>query len=169
MIKPTKILAAASVLTMLILPTAHAYDWQTPLIWKWLIGIAAPALEDHDARIDVLESAPDTIHTHTYVVDANGLRVGDSEYNSSGWVRFDTSRGPYIVDLEISTGDGFIPFNTCYSQLEPDDDTDTSPFYRRACVANNMLYRYGRIFPPVPPIFVRDIPSYVPPFRLAIE
>lgn len=165
--KTTKILVTASAVVLMTGTIAKANsDWMLPLLWGWAINTAAPALEDHDARIDVLESAPDTIHTHTYVVDANGLRVGDSEYNSSGWVRFDTSLGPYIVDLEISTGDGFIPFNTCASQLESDDDT--GPFYRRACVTNNMLYRFGR-FPYPPSIFVRDIPSYVPPFRLAIE
>ena len=41
---------------LLVSPTAFAYDWQTPLMWDWVLSTANPKLNEHESEITTLQS-----------------------------------------------------------------------------------------------------------------
>jgi hypothetical protein len=39
-----------------ISPVTYAYDWQTPLMWDWVLGTASPTLNEHESEISALQT-----------------------------------------------------------------------------------------------------------------
>jgi hypothetical protein len=59
--RTTKILGTATVIGLLSVPVAFAYDWQTPLMWGWVLDYANPKLNQHDQEIVDLQIEVDAL------------------------------------------------------------------------------------------------------------
>jgi hypothetical protein len=59
--RTTKILSTATVIGLLSVPVAFAYDWQTPLMWDWVLSYANPKLNQHDQEIVDLQIELDAL------------------------------------------------------------------------------------------------------------
>ena len=116
----------------------------------------------------IYDAIGDAAHTHAWVVDSNGTRVGDTVYAppdqccGGGYVMFETVDGPVLVLLDPS-GNGFYTGTIL---------TEDNVFSRYACAIDNKLYKFIEtdfLFETACGAFIRDIPIYVPPFGLSIE
>ncbi len=65
--RSTKILGTITVIGLVSLPVSAANDWMLPALWDWVVGVAYPMLNDHEARLTEIETSGRLV-----VVDANG-------------------------------------------------------------------------------------------------
>jgi hypothetical protein len=101
--------------------SAFAADWQTPLMWDWIVGTANPQLialasEDasQQAEIDALTAQVATVNA-LVVLDNNDDVVGpaviDPNVQDEVWAMVDTNSGPFMVRMQT---DGPAPTTLYY-------------------------------------------------------
>jgi hypothetical protein len=108
-------------LVLLAYQSAFAADWQTPLIWDWVLGTASPQLialasenASQQAEIDALTAQVATVNA-LVVLDNNDDVVGpaiiDPNVQDEVWTMVDTNSGPFMVRMQA---DGPAPTTLYY-------------------------------------------------------
>jgi hypothetical protein len=81
--RTTKVLGTATVIGLLSVPVAFAYDWQTPLMWDWVISYANPKLNQHDQEIVDLQIELDALKTTEGPVDGLVTELNLTQINAA--------------------------------------------------------------------------------------
>jgi hypothetical protein len=81
--RTTKILGTATVISLLSVPVAFAYDWQTPLMWGWVLDYANPKLNQHDQEIVDLQIELDALKATEAPADGLVTELNITQINAT--------------------------------------------------------------------------------------